>query len=84
MNPNHLANAIQGLGANQFPDLLLRAVMGLFPVDHLALMHLGADDSVHHVGSCNRKGFTLDQVGQRLYFAMYYHHDPNRRWIDRL
>ena len=83
MDPGSLAQAIASLGSEVFPSKLLQSITADLPIDHLALMHLGADDSVHHVGSSNREGFTLDAVGQRLYFTQYYHEDPNRQLIER-
>ncbi len=81
MDFKSLARTISSLGSEVFPAKLLESVTSVLFIDHLALMHLGADDSVHHVGSSNRSGFTLDGVGQRLYFTLYYQEDPNRKLI---
>ena len=77
-----LSNAIEHLGTGRFAPALLQTIDA--PVDHLALIHLGENDSVHHICSTNRPGFNLDEVAQRLYFTLYYRDDPNRGWIQKL
>lgn len=84
LHQHKLAKTIDSIGKEAFAVNLLSLVSHISVVDHVAVIHLGENDTVYHVCSANRPGFELDRLGQKLYFTLYFREDPNREWLGRL